>query len=72
MHTTIYKKDKHDILLYSTGTSTQYAVITYMGIESEKDAIVIRITESFCCTPETPTILQFKIKINKKEYIKKT
>ena len=40
-------------LLYSTGNYTHYPVINYNGKEYEK----IRITESFCCTPETNTIL---------------
>ena len=45
-------------LLYSTGHSTQYLVITYMGKESEKEWIyVIRITESLCCIAENNTTL---------------
>ena len=42
-------------LLYSTGNSTQYFVITYNGKESEKEYIYI--TESLCCTSETNTTL---------------
>ena len=30
-HTTIYKIDNQQDLLYSTGNSTQYSVITYYG-----------------------------------------
>ena len=33
----IYKIDKNKDLLYSTGNSTQYSVITYMRKESEKE-----------------------------------
>ena len=49
----INKKD----LWYSTGNYIQYLVITYNGKESEKEYIYIYISESFCCTPETNTIL---------------
>ena len=45
------------VLLYSTGNSTQYSVITYMGKESEKKRIYKYINESLCCTPETNTTL---------------
>ena len=46
-------------LLYSTGNSTQYSVIAYMGKESEKEGLCtyIHITESLCCTLETNTTL---------------
>ena len=30
-------------LLYSTGNSTQYSVITYMGKESEKERICVSV-----------------------------
>ena len=43
-------------LLYSTGNSTQYSVMTYVGKESKKEWIYI--TDSLCCTPETNTTLQ--------------
>ena len=33
MYVTIYKMDNNKNLLYSTGNSTQYSVLTYMGIE---------------------------------------
>ena len=36
-------------LLYSTGNSIQYSLITYMRKELN---ICICITESLCCTPE--------------------
>ena len=40
-------------LLYSTGDSTQYSIITYMGKESEKRInACVYISESLCCTPE--------------------
>ena len=35
MHTTVYKVDNKD-LPYSTGTSTQYSVMSFMGKESKK------------------------------------
>ena len=35
MHTTIYKIDNTD-LPYSTGNSTQYSVMSFMGKESKK------------------------------------
>ena len=45
-------------LLYNTGNSTQYSVMTYMGKESKKRVdICIWITDSLCCTPETNTTL---------------
>ena len=37
MHTTVYKIDNQQGILYSTGNSTQYSVITYIGKESEKE-----------------------------------
>ena len=40
-------------ILYSTGNSTQYFVITYKGNESEKEYM----TESLCCIPESNTTL---------------
>ena len=43
-------------LLYSTGNSARYSVITQMGEESEKRMNVC-ITESLCCTPETNNIV---------------
>ena len=54
IHTLLYiKQITNKDLLYSTGNSTQYSVITYMRKESEK----VYITESLCCTPETNTTL---------------
>ena len=45
-------------LLYSTGNSTQYFVMAYMGKESKKRVDkCICITDSLCCTPETNTTL---------------
>ena len=41
-------------LLYSTGNSTQYSVMTYIGIEYKKRVdICICITDSLRCTAET-------------------
>ena len=45
-------------LLYSTGDSTQYSVMTYVRKESKKRVdICICITGSLCCTPQTNTTL---------------
>ena len=45
-------------LLYSTGNSTQYSVITYMGKESEKEWMYVHVQEiHFFCTPGTITRL---------------
>ena len=45
-------------LLYSTGKSTQYSVMTYIRIESKKGMdIGIYITDSLCCSAETSTTL---------------
>ena len=53
-YTLLYiKKINNKDLLYNTGNSIQYLVITYNGKESEKE--YIHRTESFCCTPETNT-----------------
>ena len=39
-------------LLYSTGNSTQYSVMAYMGKESRRVGICTRTTHSLCCIPE--------------------
>ena len=44
-------------LLYNTGNSIQYVVITFNGKEYEKEYVYIIITESLCCVSETNTIL---------------
>ena len=45
-------------LLYSTGNSTQYSVMAYMGKESkERVDTYVCITDSLSYTPETNTIL---------------
>ena len=36
MDTTICRTDNQQRPLYTTGTDTQYSIITYMGKESEK------------------------------------
>ena len=43
MHTTIYKMDKLQVLLYSTGNYSQYPVINHKGKESEKEYLYIYI-----------------------------
>ena len=51
IHTTIYKISNNH-LLYNTGKSTQFCVISYIGkkIWEEMD---ICITDLLCCAPET-------------------
>ena len=45
-------------LLYSTGNSGQYSVISYTGKQFERKWInCMYISESLCCTPETNMIL---------------
>ena len=47
----------------STGNSTQYSVMAYVGKESKKKGkrervdICVCATDSLCCTPETNTTL---------------
>ena len=44
IHTLLYiKQITNKDLLYSTGNSTQYSVMTYMGIESEKEWIYVYV-----------------------------
>ena len=43
IHTTVYKIDNQQEPTYSTGNSTQYSVITYMGKESEKEWIYVYV-----------------------------
>ena len=52
-YTLLYKD-----LLYSTGNSTQYPVMTYMGKESKiRVGICINMADSLCCTLATNTTL---------------
>ena len=55
-------------LLFSTGNSTQYSVMAYMGKESKKEwryvcvcvcvcVCVVSVTDSDCCTAEATTSL---------------
>ena len=54
IYTLLYIKQITNMdILYSTGNSTQYFVITYKGNESEKEYM----TESLCCIPESNTTL---------------
>ena len=59
IYTLLYVKQiTNKNLLYSTGNSIQHSVMTYMGIENEKELdICICITDSLCCTAETNTTL---------------
>lgn len=50
----------------STGNSTQYFVMTYMGKHLRKVAICICITDLLYCTPESNTTLG--INYNKKSF----
>ena len=60
MYTLLYFKQKtNKDLLYSTGNSAQYSVLTLMEKEFEKK-IDTCITESLFCTPETNTTLLIK------------
>ena len=71
--TTIHKINKD--LSYSTGHSTQYSVMTYMGKESKKTVdLCICITDSLCCILETNTTLPINytsIMIKKKTWTTK-
>ena len=63
---TVYKIINQDVL-WSTGNSTQYSVITCNGKRIWKRIdICTRIVETFCCIPETKhcksTIVQYKLK----------
>ena len=62
-------------LLYSTGNSTRYSVIIYMGRESEKKMDVSTgVTESLHCTVKIITTLSINytsIKLLKMKKIKK-
>ena len=51
IHTTVYKTDKQQGHVFSTGNYIQYLVITYNGKKLEV------ITESLCCTPKINTTL---------------
>ena len=51
IHTTIYKIDGQQDLLYNTG-NFQYLTVTYNGKESEQEKYIYRI-KSLWCTPET-------------------
>ena len=59
VYTLLYiKQVTNKDLLYSTGNSTQYSVMTYMGKESKKGVVIcICITDSLYSTLETKTTL---------------
>ena len=43
--------------MYRIGNSTQYSVMTYIGIESKKGVdIAMSITDSLCCIAEISTL----------------
>ena len=43
IHTTTHKIGNYKDLLYSTGNSSQYSVMTYMGKESKKERIYVYV-----------------------------
>ena len=43
MQTIIYRMDKQQVLLYSTGTYIQYPVINHNGKEYEKECVCVYI-----------------------------
>ena len=53
----IKKKKNKKHLLYSSGTSIQYSVMTYMGKDFKKRVDICISTGSLSCTPETKTTL---------------
>ena len=59
IYTLLYiKQITNKDLLYSTGNSTQYSVMTYMGKESKKRVDICKcITDSLCSTEENNTTL---------------
>ena len=58
MYTLQYIKQRtNKYLLYSTGNSTQFFAMTYMGKESIRVDMYICVTDSFYCTSETCTTL---------------
>ena len=57
MQTGIYRMDKQQVLLYSTGNYIQYPVINHNGKEYEKESVYICITESLCYTAVINTTL---------------
>ena len=53
------KQITNENLLYSTGSSTQYSVMAYMGRKSPKRGdICVCIADSLCYTTETNRTLQ--------------
>ena len=53
-----YYKITKKSLLYSTGNSTQYFTVNYMGKEAKKRVnTCVYITDSLCCTAEINTPL---------------
>ena len=67
LHSTIYKTDNKD-LLYSTGNSTQYSVMVYMGKEPKKEWVYLYILLITFCTPETNT--NYKINYTPIKFLK--
>lgn len=57
LNSTVYYLISNKDLVYSTETSAQYCVITYMEKEHEKEWMDVYITEVLCRTPETNTTL---------------
>ena len=58
MYTLLYIKQRtNKDLLHSTGSSTQFFAMTYMGKESVRVDMYVCVTDPFYCTPETCTTL---------------
>ena len=55
MQTIIYRMDKQQVLLYSTGDYIQYPVINHNG-KNMKNNVYICITESLCSVAEINTV----------------
>ena len=53
MHIMVYGMDGQQGLLYSTGNSTQYSVMTSVGVD-----LCLCMTESLCCTIEINSTLK--------------
>ena len=65
IYTLLYIRQINKDLLYSTGNSIQYLIVTNNGKESEKEYIYIYILmciiDSLCCTPKTNTTLEMNL-----------
>lgn len=53
--------------MYSTGNTSKYLVMTYMGKEYERECVCVYIykTDSLCCAAETNTKFMNQLYTNK-------